>query len=95
MADYYRDQDISNDIKCNSLENKADKLLHAYKLGVLKWVPEDLNPVLVTHMSDTHIVNVHKHLNKVEKKDAVINMWIEIFGYEIIKRKLDGTPGIE
>ncbi len=88
IAEYYASHQIDDEINASSMLQQADDMMEHYKIGDLEWHPKDSKPVLVTHMTNEHVVNAHKFLEKNDFNDPRIQMWIQIFKIEKRKRKL-------
>jgi len=90
MADYYyRLIDISEFeemLRKEEMYNSCEELKRQYMIGILKWNTQHEGKVLVSKMTDSHLINAINFLKRKEE-NLLTNTWIEILGWELEKRK--------
>lgn len=93
ISDYYSDvamqQQAEYDGMLEELQQKADKALESYKMGIAEWRTKDDNKIQVSDMTNDHVRNCLNFLavKDEDDKSPVTLAWIEIFKAECIKRK--------
>lgn len=81
MADYYMDLALDAEWE---LERRAKDVYRFYEDGTLTWKTKDGNKLLISEMSDTHIVN---SINMLIKKDKYLDQYTEAI-VKILRREL-------
>lgn len=92
MADYYMDLAMEQDTKAEAdryFEREAvDTMEKHCMMGVLKWTTISGERIMVTKMTDAHIIN---SIGMIKRNDypngEVSKKWVELLGYELEKRK--------
>lgn len=91
MADYYMELAMEQDCKDEAdrrLEQDAiDTMEKNYMMGVLKWKTLSGDKLMVTKMTELHLINAIQHVKKTNNNGEISKKWIELLGYELEKRK--------
>jgi len=81
MADYYMDLAIDAEFE---LERRAKDVYRFYEEGTLTWKTKSGDKLLITEMSNKHIVN---SINMLTKKDKYLDQYTEAI-VKILRREL-------
>lgn len=88
IAEYYMSFEyLEEQYKWEELEVRAADMEKDYMKGVLSWVPQDGNKILVQNMSDLHVSNCFAYMSARMPRNPVYSMWLHIFECELKKRK--------
>lgn len=89
MADYVRLRDMGEESKeyweLQLQYKEADQIEKDYMMGNLKWSTNYGESILVSKMTEEHIMNTIKFMKK-KKSNPRREKWIEIFYIELEKR---------
>jgi len=67
-------------------ESKVDRLEKEYMLGSLKWNTQFDGFILLSKMTEAHLMNTIDYLNRKEKS-LTRDKWVELMMIELEKRK--------
>lgn len=89
ISEYYRTHEFEEfsppSIMEQDIIHAATEMERRYSLGVLKWTDKTGQKTLIKNMGTDYIKNCIAFLKKKQETE-VIKKWIELFGFEIIKR---------
>lgn len=94
MAEYYfnvaLEQMVKEDMNRKSQEEACETLLESYKMGIAEWITKSGDTLLITDMTNEHILNTLKFLTSKTKKERnyLTDTWIVILRAETKKRKI-------
>jgi hypothetical protein len=91
MADYYMDlameQDCQDEADRHFEREALDKMDTDYMMGVLKWKTQSGVRIMVTKMTELHLVNTIEFVKRTFDNKEFKNKWVKLLGYELEKRK--------
>lgn len=92
MADYYMELAMEQECKDEAdrhFEREAVETMEKkYMMGVLKWTTSIGKRIMVTKMTELHIINSIEMIKKNNYiQGEISHKWVELLGYELEKRK--------
>lgn len=93
MADYYADLAMSEDWQNEHYDEYYNdvyykNILNQYLKGKLHWVTKDSQQILIKDMTDSHLLNSIKWIDKNHKNRTVMKELKDILNMEKEKRKI-------